>query len=1404
MPFSANDIQKYITGDDIRIPEEPTFGDILYSYLRICTKTFRTMGLSVTETSHIFPSKKTSFSNSDSEEVEDALKGLAEGFEKLQTHPSYDDMCHSLSIFLARHVFLPQTYPLLCNPEYYDYLSCRTKNTSPKNSYKGWEQTLCMLFAPKGIPQQQAEQANKVLNASMSRSAQNFLEPNIFNDVYSASDIKTKKNASRYLFKNITQKYILLKKIGVTPATIHNALMKYVTWQINVNTDCYLHVAQLLWNDREKIATNDRPLPLLFLWLLRYKRCAPHFVSMYTQYEQDCVAHGLTLQQARQAFTHDILSSDYASSYVQNIIEYYLTTPLFSFLSDTKAAKITDPDRKKLAQRLILDYNESYIRMLHIIQPVLSSMYDSFPLEKQTSIVNSLIKETWKCFLSHLFLIDSDTPDTHTMFKRYLNSFQSLIETEISLFWKNSMNTEKCWSVILSQIIHTYRRVCVARNPKHPEIPTTHIQKFVTSFLGKCPFLQYCLEYMFIPVFGDALMSPKTSAVISEGGKKITMRPTHPFFSSCSEIFFSSAFIFDDIVRTYTYFLNHKNKARRTPSFIPHALTTFGRYADTEHVFCEQTNEFISTIPMLLLDMHACIRKAEKEKISPLTSPGGCFYELFKSLACKHGVIPVVTALFQTDGSPAYVDSLSPKKFDWDNIWGTGWGGIDAFLDVIDRNIRIMETHTPQEREYAMARMKAMDALFCLCALIQRKQNKTINDTVTGTITFQELRKRFPTLFIPENLNAARPLDNMPYIFRILYLFSPEDKAFRKFIKEQMNAPVSKVSINLPTYIAGSIMGLTPPKTVINKKALSTPVPTSILTGLSKTWLVSQSVFDNYQAFSSFIQNIYDTNHPYSHMYTMYKPSLGDTLLLLSSNYKLRAGLNKAVQWWGRSFKEAMLNPQKNELAVVSDSPLSPAAISIQNTIPWEQICSLFTDDEKDKIYATLWHEYEKWQQKEYEKQKKDKNEDKSQASLTKTCKTYDITKDGLNTSLTLSGWGRINNYDNFITNFMRYGYCPATQEFWGKGMFPSSLATNIEEIKYYSPLHIMQRINLDAYPHGGEAYRKIKKSYTHFLRSSPYVWEIISNHNKAKIQTTDYQNCFQNVLKYRGENTLVNRKFIPGVDIYPKQYIIQTLNPKQSFPMWKYFLYQKIFIPDGACLTECFDASQRPLLFQVSDDLSVFAQNYIAAFYTMDQDVRKYPQWGNSPYDHLPGTYLCKSKYIPNIFQCTDTLFFVTQRWQQAALSPQIVSYLDSLDTTSLRAETKKLVLGLFLTPEFPGFLHAVAHHKTPYSRRVQQEFEHAFLSFPFPEKGNKTSMVCTFYPRRFALLIDPAQLKDTSRYTFPSSVETLKAKIEGKDTDTISADFNAIWWRNNEQYIDKKNPNEEIEETLPFMDIL
>lgn len=81
---------------------------------------------------------------------------------------------------------------------------------------------------------------------------------------------------------------------------------------------------------------------------------------------------------------------------------------------------------------------------------------------------------------------------------------------------------------------------------------------------------------------------------------------------------------------------------------------------------------------------------------------------------------------------------------------------------------------------------------------------------------------------------------------------------------------------------------------------------------------------------------------------------------------------------------------------------------------------------------------------------------------------------------------------------------------------------------------------------------------------------------------------------------------------------------------------------------------------------------------------------------------------------------------------------------------------------------------------------------------------MVCTFYPRRFALLIDPAQLNDTSRYTFPSSVETLKAKIEGKDTDTISADFNAIWWRNNEQYIDKKNPNEEIEETLPFMDIL
>jgi hypothetical protein len=61
MPFSANDIQKYITGDDIRIPEEPTFGDILYSYLRICTKTFRTMGLSVTETSHIFPSKKHRF-----------------------------------------------------------------------------------------------------------------------------------------------------------------------------------------------------------------------------------------------------------------------------------------------------------------------------------------------------------------------------------------------------------------------------------------------------------------------------------------------------------------------------------------------------------------------------------------------------------------------------------------------------------------------------------------------------------------------------------------------------------------------------------------------------------------------------------------------------------------------------------------------------------------------------------------------------------------------------------------------------------------------------------------------------------------------------------------------------------------------------------------------------------------------------------------------------------------------------------------------------------------------------------------------------------------------------------------------------------------------------------------------
>lgn len=171
MPFSADDIQKYIIDDDIRIPEEPTFGDILYSYLRICTKTFRTMGLSVAETSHIFPSKKKSFSNSDSKEIRDALKGLAEGFEKLRTRPSYDDMCHSLSIFLARHVFLPQTYPLLCDPEYYDYLSSVTKKTSPKNSYKGWEQTLCMLFAPEGIPQQQAEQANNVLNASMSRSA---------------------------------------------------------------------------------------------------------------------------------------------------------------------------------------------------------------------------------------------------------------------------------------------------------------------------------------------------------------------------------------------------------------------------------------------------------------------------------------------------------------------------------------------------------------------------------------------------------------------------------------------------------------------------------------------------------------------------------------------------------------------------------------------------------------------------------------------------------------------------------------------------------------------------------------------------------------------------------------------------------------------------------------------------------------------------------------------------------------------------------------------------------------------------------------------------------------------------------------------------------------------------------
>jgi hypothetical protein len=71
------------------------------------------------------------------------------------------------------------------------------------------------------------------------------------------------------------------------------------------------------------------------------------------------------------------------------------------------------------------------------------------------------------------------------------------------------------------------------------------------------------------------------------------------------------------------------------------------------------------------------------------------------------------------------------------------------FFDVIDRNIRIMETHTPQERQYAMARMKAMDALFCLCALIQRKQIELPMTKVTGfLITFREcLSPRRPPWF---------------------------------------------------------------------------------------------------------------------------------------------------------------------------------------------------------------------------------------------------------------------------------------------------------------------------------------------------------------------------------------------------------------------------------------------------------------------------------------------------------------------------------------------------------------------------------------------------------------------------------------------------------------------------------